>query len=425
MSIPSDSVLMASAVSARAIAGLYGLTLLATMLMAIAAVVAWLLREQSAGARALVWRSAVVALLVLCIGRQAPLHWIAWVVPDILARPLVALGRVQVTASSAQTVRAALSVGDMSGAASVLLDSLVAVYLIGAVIALVPLLVAAKRMRRITAQRRAAENGHWNVLIDNVRRTLGIRRAVRVVLSSDVSVAIAWGVFRPVVVLPLSANTWTDEQRRMVLLHELSHVRSADWLFAIGARIAATLLWFNPAAWLMLRELREQTELACDENVLAAGVRRSDYAELLVMVAEQVSRNSRGVLVAPAFARTRGIRARLAAILDTTRELHPVTRNAAACAFALTLCVVVPVSTVQLAPTRSVLTTLMLDAQWESRAYAVLGLAQRADSVAVAQSAAESDPNPRVRAWAKYALALSPERTAAVADDLGVVIHKH
>ena len=43
----------------------------------------------------------------------------------------------------------------------------------------------------------------------------------------------------------------------------------------------------------------------------------------------------------------------------------------------------------------------MLDAQWESRAYAVLGLAQRADSVAVARNAAELDPNPRVRAWAQ------------------------
>ena len=58
-------------------------------------------------------------------------------------------------------------------------------------------------------------------------------------------------------------------------------------------------------------------------------------------------------------------------------------------------------SVVQLAPTRDVLTTLMLDAQWESRAYAVLGLAQRADSVAVARSAAELDPSPRVRAWAQ------------------------
>jgi hypothetical protein len=63
-----------------------------------------------------------------------------------------------------------------------------------------------------------------------------------------------------------------------------------------------------------------------------------------------------------------------------------------------------PISVVQLAPTRSVLTSLMLSAQWESRAYAVLGLAERADSVAVARSAAELDPNPRVRAWARYAL---------------------
>jgi hypothetical protein len=47
---------------------------------------------------------------------------------------------------------------------------------------------------------------------------------------------------------------------------------------------------------------------------------------------------------------------------------------------------------------------LMRDARWESRAYAVIGLAQRQDSVAVARSVAERDPNPRVRAWARYAL---------------------
>jgi hypothetical protein len=63
-----------------------------------------------------------------------------------------------------------------------------------------------------------------------------------------------------------------------------------------------------------------------------------------------------------------------------------------------------PLSVVQLAPTRAVLTSLMLSAQWETRAYAVLGLAERADSVAVARSAAELDPSPRVRAWARYAL---------------------
>ena len=60
------------------------------------------------------------------------------------------------------------------------------------------------------------------------------------------------------------------------------------------------------------------------------------------------------------------------------------------------------------APTRDALTTLMRDSRWESRAYAVIGLAHRADSAAAARSAAELDPSPRVRAWARYALGLEP-----------------
>ena len=51
----------------------------------------------------------------------------------------------------------------------------------------------------------------------------------------------------------------------------------------------------------------------------------------------------------------------------------------------------------------------MRESAWQSRAYAVLGLAQRADSVAVARSAAELDPSPRVREWARYALARGAE----------------
>ena len=61
-------------------------------------------------------------------------------------------------------------------------------------------------------------------------------------------------------------------------------------------------------------------------------------------------------------------------------------------------------SAVRIAPSRQVLTSLMRDASWQSRAYAVIGLAERQDSVAVAINAAELDPSPRVRAWARYAL---------------------
>jgi hypothetical protein len=105
-----------------------------------------------------------------------------------------------------------------------------------------------------------------------------------------------------------------------------------------------------------------------------------------------------------ALSRRDGLRGRLDAVLDARRIARPLARGWLAVAAALTLGVAGPISAVQLAPTRDVLTTLMQDGRWESRAYAVVGLARRADSVAVARAAAERDPSPRVRAWARYAL---------------------
>src|SRR5262247_1843781 len=97
------TLILAQADSARAIASVYTVSLLTVLPIGLAAVAAVGLRRASAEARALVWRSAVIALLVVFVGRQLPLQWVAWVVPAFLATPLVALGRVQVSAASLQS----------------------------------------------------------------------------------------------------------------------------------------------------------------------------------------------------------------------------------------------------------------------------------------------------------------------------------
>lgn len=400
MTNATDSLLTISA-GARAIAGIYSVALLATLVVAVIAVLAFASRRASGAVRTLVWRSAVVALLVVFAGRQLPTQWIAWVVPSMLAGPLVALGRVQVTATSDSSHLAGVDGPPASTNASVALVLLLLVYAIGVAVVMGPTLhasiVARRRFR--TARNVSAD---WSAIVDDVARTLGLRRAVRVVVADDAVVAMTWGFVRPVVVLPSAVESWSVEERRMVLLHELAHVRAGDWLFGMASRLAAALLWFHPGAWWIARELRESCELACDERVIAAGARRSDYAELLVRAADLLPGAQRGVALA--LARKRGLRARLFAVLDRDRAFRPMARGSATAALALTVALAGPMSVAHLAPTRGVLTTLMLDTQWESRAYAVLGLAQRADSVAVARSAAELDPSPRVRAWAKYAL---------------------
>jgi Antirepressor regulating drug resistance, predicted signal transduction N-terminal membrane component len=404
---PTDSLFMTPAASARVMANLYSVVLLATLVLAVSAIAGWCVRRSGAEARGLVCRSAVVALLVVFVGREVPLHWVAWVVPSVLAEPLVALGRVQVTAPAIHGVPVAIDARDVAALTPLGLGAALAVYLLGIGVVLLPTVFASMAARRRVGRARDVTGAEWTSLIAEARSALGTGRHARVSISDEVGVAMTLGFFSPVVILPRNVESWTAPQRRMVLLHELAHVRAADWLFALGARVMCALLWFHPGAWWLAAELRETCELACDDRVLAAGARRSDYAELLVDVAERLSGRSTPHGVALALARPRGLRGRLSAVLDAQRDVHPLARGSAVTALALTVCLAAPMSVVQLAPTREVLTTLMLDAQWESRAYAVLGLAQRADSVAVARSAAERDPSPRVRAWAKYALGRS------------------
>jgi hypothetical protein len=83
------------------------------------------------------------------------------------------------------------------------------------------------------------------------------------------------------------------------------------------------------------------------------------------------------------------------------------------CTVSLAAAIIGPLATARLAPTRDVLTSLMRETRWESRAWAVQRLAQRADSVDVARSAARHDPDPAVRAWARYALARGPAGPAS------------
>ena len=258
----------------------------------------------------------------------------------------------------------------------------------------------------------------WTAELGEVCRVLGIRRTVRLFIAPDVAVPMTWGFWHPIVALPAAAGGWSASERRIVLLHELAHVRASDWMFGIVGRVVCALYWFHPGAWWIGRGLRKDCELACDDRVIAAGVPRSDYAELLVKAADALRPAMRVRCGALALSQPSGLRARLSAVLDTRHDVRPLARGWAIVAAIGTLTVAGPMSAVRLAPTRQALTTLMSDARWESRAYAVLGLAQRQDSVAVARTAAELDPSPRVRAWARYAL----EQSSAL-PDLRTIIH--
>jgi tetratricopeptide (TPR) repeat protein len=156
----------------------------------------------------------------------------------------------------------------------------------------------------------------WAALSTGLAAKLGLARPVRLLFSADVAVPITAGVLRPVVLLPEGARRWNDERRRVVLLHELAHVRRADWVALLIGQAASALFWFHPLAWSTRVHMQKDCERACDDLVLAAGTRPSVYAAHLLSIIRSLRLSHQRALPAVAMARRSYWDGRMRAILD-------------------------------------------------------------------------------------------------------------
>lgn len=73
-----------------------------------------------------------------------------------------------------------------------------------------------------------------------------------------------------------------EEAARMILCHERAHIECFHFADLLLAQIVCILLWYNPAAWLMLSELKSVHEYQADSHVLASGVNCRQYQLLLI-----------------------------------------------------------------------------------------------------------------------------------------------
>lgn len=96
-------------------------------------------------------------------------------------------------------------------------------------------------------------------------------------LLEKVTSPAVYGILRPKIVLPTS---WAERDLELVLLHERTHIRRLDNLWRMLAFVIVALHWFNPVAWIFLKLLLTDLELACDEGMLAqlGEDRKKEYA---------------------------------------------------------------------------------------------------------------------------------------------------
>ena len=114
----------------------------------------------------------------------------------------------------------------------------------------------------------------WRMTRSGARRELG--EGVVLTVVDKLATPFSW--FRNVVV----AKSDAEQDLDLILEHELAHVRLHHSWDVLAVDIALCVWWFNPALWLLRRELQSLHEYQADDAVLRKGIDAKTYQILLI-----------------------------------------------------------------------------------------------------------------------------------------------
>lgn len=125
-------------------------------------------------------------------------------------------------------------------------------------------------------------------IVDQVLRacdTVGVGRRPALKEVEGLTVPAVFGIRRPTICLPTGTiEALSGQDLRLVLLHELAHVKRRDGLVLSLCLFVRALHWFNPMAWLVVSRIRNYMEQAADEIAMRTSTTSegTDYGRLLL-----------------------------------------------------------------------------------------------------------------------------------------------
>jgi TonB family protein len=307
-----------------------------SLMIALALTATWFLRTRSAA-----WKHALLSAALFGAVAMPALELIAprWSLPigipqqgsfDAPASDAAASANVTPAARSTRGNTAASPTAtlfdrtaglDVGRAAGVL-------WISGAIVLLARLMLGFGRLLLLASRAQWLSCGRSVDIAQRVARGYGLRQEVQLLQSDDPGLVATWGLRRHKVILPHAAAYWTDERLRIVLAHELAHIKRGDWIVQMVAEMAQAFYWFNPLVWVACRRLRLESELACDDLVLTGGVGGAEYAgELLELARINVTYRA-GWSSAVAMASPSSLERRITAMLNARISREPAHRKA-------------------------------------------------------------------------------------------------
>jgi TonB family protein len=207
-----------------------------------------------------------------------------------------------------------------------LITWLIGLWLAGVAVMAVTIGAGLARLWWLSRRASVLTGGPWR----ETATALAIERGLRPVtmLQSDhPTLLVTWGTRRPKVILPAPAREWPAARIRVVLRHELAHVRRGDWAAQLVAEAVKALHWYNPLVWIACRRLRTESELACDAELIQDGLPGPEYASELLELARALNAPRTSWTAALAMARPSSLEGRVTAMLTEHLDRAPIERK--------------------------------------------------------------------------------------------------
>ena len=171
-----------------------------------------------------------------------------------------------------------------------------------------------------------------------------VRLGTNVFASPEVPVPAVFGFWRPRVILPDDARSWTAARLRMVLKHERMHISRHDPRTHVLTQFVCALYWANPLVWYAAACLRREAEQACDNGVLEQGESPALYAGELVEIVHSLRTAGEQLEGGLAMGRVSELESRLKAMLKSGSSRRKATPLVVTGACLVSLIVLLPLA---------------------------------------------------------------------------------
>ncbi|MCA9444992.1 MAG: M48 family metalloprotease, partial [Candidatus Omnitrophica bacterium] len=139
-----------------------------------------------------------------------------------------------------------------------------------------------------------------------------LRRIPRLLITEEETSPAAFGLFRRTILLSESTvKKQSTDSIRMILAHELAHLKRWDLWINWLQLLLFTLWWFNPVYWYLSKKIRQTREDCCDDTLLSLDIGTGEtYCDTLISAAEDLNH-----------------RTPIGATLGFAEKLHPLGRR--------------------------------------------------------------------------------------------------